>query len=121
LYGSLTTVQFLTYEPADFAATGSLSQQAQRGLSQQAQRGDRGQESLRRNAYQKVELHMNAVQDIERRLNIEERWTATHPEYQKTLEYMKNHKFIRVVEKLEGLVVQRLFELSKANLAGTGE
>lgn len=70
---------------------------------------------------QKVELHLNAVQDIEQRLGIQDRWTAIHPEYQNTLDYINNRKFIRAVEKLEGLVVQRLFELSKANLSGTGE
>ncbi|KIK11656.1 hypothetical protein PISMIDRAFT_19361 [Pisolithus microcarpus 441] len=33
---------------------------------------------------------------------------------------MKHSVFIRAVEELEGLVVQRMFELSKANLAKTG-
>ena len=37
------------------------------------------------------------------------------------LEYSQHRQFIHVVEELEGLVVQRLFELSKANLASTGE
>ena len=36
------------------------------------------------------------------------------------LEYISNKKFIRVVEELEGLVVSRLMELDKANLAGSG-
>ena len=36
------------------------------------------------------------------------------------LEYSQRRQFIRVVEELENLVVQRLFELSKANLASTG-
>lgn len=34
--------------------------------------------------------------------------------------YSQERQFIRSVEELEGLVVRRLFELSKANLAGTG-
>ena len=37
------------------------------------------------------------------------------------LEYSQQRQFIRAVEELENLVVQRLFELSKANLASTGE
>ena len=37
------------------------------------------------------------------------------------LEYSRQRQFIRAVEELENLVVQRLFELSKANLASTGE
>jgi len=36
------------------------------------------------------------------------------------LEYSQHREFIRAVEELENLVVQRLFELSKANLASTG-
>jgi hypothetical protein len=70
---------------------------------------------------QKLELHINAVQDLEQQLGIQERWTATHPEYQKTLTYINNRTFIRAVEKLEGLVVQQLMELSKANVLGTGK
>ncbi|KAG2067454.1 hypothetical protein BDR04DRAFT_1129600 [Suillus decipiens] len=34
--------------------------------------------------------------------------------------YSQEHQFIHSVEELEGLVFQRLFELSKVNLAGTG-
>jgi hypothetical protein len=36
------------------------------------------------------------------------------------LEYIGNKKFVRIVEELEGLVVSRLMELDKANLAGSG-
>lgn len=43
------------------------------------------------------------------------------PQYQDAVKYVKNREFIRAVEVLEGLVVQRLFELSKANLASTGK
>jgi hypothetical protein len=112
-YAKLSTVNFLTYETADFAASGSLSQSSQSK--------SKNQELQRRTAVQKVELHLNAVSDLERWLGLEERWTAVHPEYQKTVNYINNRKFICAVEKLEGLVVQRLFELSKANLSGTGE
>ncbi|KAG1847698.1 hypothetical protein F4604DRAFT_1594296 [Suillus subluteus] len=63
---------------------------------------------------------MNVALDLERRLNLTTRWTPHDPEYQEALEYLNNQWFIRVVQRLEGLVVQRLFELAKANLAGTG-
>jgi len=36
------------------------------------------------------------------------------------LEYITNRKFVRVVEELQGLVVSRLMELDKMNLAGSG-
>ena len=35
-------------------------------------------------------------------------------------QFINNRTFIGAVERLEGLVVQRLFELSKVNLVGTG-
>jgi hypothetical protein len=43
-----------------------------------------------------------------------------HHEYTLALEYSCERHFVRTVEELEGLVIQRLFALSKANLAGTG-
>jgi len=38
----------------------------------------------------------------------------------KILEYVNNKKFVRIVEELQGLVVSRLMELDKMNLAGSG-
>ena len=54
---------------------------------------------------------MNHADEIERQLKIEKHWSA---------EISVHQTFIGAVECLEGLVVQRLFELSKANLAATG-
>lgn len=105
----MSTVQFLDYTPADFSSTGDLSQ------------ASKARESERKAAYRRLLVEMNAVDDIERRLGIEERWTSAHPDYQAADEYMQNRTFIRAVEKLEGLVAQRLFELAKANLSNTGK
>lgn len=63
---------------------------------------------------------MNVVLDLERRLSVETRWTPNDVEYQQASAYLTNRRFVRAVEQLEGLVVQRLFELAKSNLAGTG-
>ena len=63
---------------------------------------------------------MNRADDIERQLKIEKRWSSEDPRYLEALKYINNRTFIGAVERLEGLVVQRLFELSKANLAATG-
>lgn len=48
-------------------------------------------------------------------------WTADFPEYIRIQEYIKNKKYLRAVDTLEALVVQRLFELTKLNHSGTGE
>ena len=63
---------------------------------------------------------MNHADEIEWQLKIEERWSEEDPRYLDALKFINNQTFIGAVERLEGLVVQRLFELSKANLAGTG-
>ncbi|KAG2087520.1 uncharacterized protein F5147DRAFT_748517 [Suillus discolor] len=49
-----------------------------------------------------------------------QRWTPQHPEYLSVLERIKSHDFRRALDKLQQLVVQRLLELAKANLSGTG-
>ena len=112
-YGHVTTVDFMSFTPADFRRTGTLSR-ADAAVA-------RARESERAAAVCKIELQMNVVDDTERRLGVDERWTPGHAEYQRALQYLNNRKFIRAVEALEGLVVQRLFELSKANLIGTGK
>ena len=60
------------------------------------------------------------VDDTERLLGITTRWKRSDADYQKTLKYISNKKFVRVVEELQGLVVSRLMELDRANLAGSG-
>ncbi|KAG1844074.1 hypothetical protein DFJ58DRAFT_853373 [Suillus subalutaceus] len=52
--------------------------------------------------------------------DITECWTPMHHEYTPALEYSRERQFVQIVEELEGLVIQCLFELSKANLAGIG-
>ncbi|KAF8427609.1 hypothetical protein L210DRAFT_3419850 [Boletus edulis BED1] len=68
----------------------------------------------------KYELQLNVVEHFERQHGIQRHWSADDPEYIAVQDYARHRTFIRAVEELEGLVVQRLFELSKANLAGTG-
>jgi len=50
-----------------------------------------------------------------------EQWTADSPEYLQVTEFVQRHKYLRAVDTLEALVVQRLFELTKMNHSGTGE
>jgi hypothetical protein len=63
---------------------------------------------------------MNIVDDIEHHMGITERWQPQDTKYQEGLAYLTNWQFIRAIEQLQGLVVQRLFESAKANIAGTG-
>ncbi|KAG2087255.1 uncharacterized protein F5147DRAFT_588159 [Suillus discolor] len=111
-YGSVTTVQFLTYTPVDFTPT--------HGLQKNQQAFARAREAKCHAAHCKLVLEMNVVDDIEHRMGITERWQPQDMKYQEGLAYLTNRQFIRAIEQLQGLVVQRLFELAKANIAGTG-
>ncbi|KAF8513285.1 hypothetical protein JB92DRAFT_228676 [Gautieria morchelliformis] len=110
-WGGMTTVAWFAYTPAGLAPSGSLSVKEESHL--------RTEEAERRSILCKLDLAMNVVQDLERRLGLDERWTCQHPEYQEAAAYINNQEFIHAVEQLEGLIVARLFELAKANLMGT--
>jgi hypothetical protein len=100
------------YTPANFTRTS--------GLNATARNDSRAFESEHASALCKYELQLNVVEDFERRHSITERWLPHDPKYMQAVRYSQERQFICSVEELEGLVVQRLFELSKANLAGTG-
>ncbi|KAF8515748.1 hypothetical protein JB92DRAFT_3114698 [Gautieria morchelliformis] len=110
-WGGMTTVAWFAYTPAGLAPSGSLSVKEESHL--------RAEEAERRSILHKLDLAMNVVQDLERRLGLDERWTCQHPEYQEAAAYINNQEFIHAVEQLEGLIVACLFELAKANIMGT--
>lgn len=68
----------------------------------------------------RLEWAEHNVDNVERLLGIDQHWQRGDAEYQKILEYINNRKFVRLVEELQGLVVSRLMELDKVNLAGSG-
>ena len=66
---------------------------------------------------QTVEAHIGF---LESSLDIVERWTLSSDEY-KLVKVEANHRaYRRALDDLERLVVQRLLELTKLNIAGTG-
>ena len=68
----------------------------------------------------RIDRATDFVDTLERQLCIKTRWQQGDAEYVKMLEYISNRKFVRVVEELQGLVVSRLMELDKMNLASSG-
>ncbi|KAG1791474.1 hypothetical protein EV424DRAFT_1475992 [Suillus variegatus] len=108
-------LQSLTKAEAEYGGVTSNS-----GLRKPAQAVTKVREAERQAMHHKLLLSMNVVLDLERRLSVETRWTPNDVEYQQASAYLTNRRFVRAVEQLEGLVVQRLFELAKSNLAGTG-
>jgi len=67
-----------------------------------------------------IDCATHSVDALEKGLCIETRWKQDNTEYVKMLEYIDNRKFVHVVKELQGLVVSRLVELDKMNLAGSG-
>ena len=67
-----------------------------------------------------IDRATDAVDALEEHLSIDTWWQQGDAEYVKMCEYIDNRKFICIVEELQGLVVSRLVELDKMNLAGSG-
>lgn len=63
----------------------------------------------------------SAAEDLEMKLDIDLRWTPSSPQWKATAATMANREYLLAVDKLEGLVIARLFELTKLNQSGTGE
>lgn len=72
-------------------------------------------------AWEGVLFLQKELHAIEDRLDISKRWTPDSPQFQCATRYLQIRTFQRAVDKLEGLVVQRLFELNKANVSQMGE
>lgn len=111
IYENQGPVSFRSYTNSDFV-TGSLD----RPTLTEAH----DLEISRIKTHHDLIIAFSQVQQFELRLHVEQRWTPEDQEYRDAEDWMKHKQFIKVVEELEGRVVQRLFELSKANLAGTG-
>lgn len=52
---------------------------------------------------------------------IDIRWTSDSQEYCKAIKTLSERKYVRALDELERLVVQRLLEMSKLGIAGTGK
>ena len=91
------------------------------GLSYAASQATKQGHVAWRSAEHKLQNQTNIVEELEASLGIEMRWTPQSTKYQDILEYAWRRQFIHAVEDLEGLVVQQLFELSKANLSLMGK
>jgi hypothetical protein len=62
-----------------------------------------------------------AVMRIGDQLGLQEEWKKESPEYKAVKEGMVMQGYQLALDELEQLVVQRLFELAKLNMTGTGE
>ncbi|KAL0569696.1 hypothetical protein V5O48_012269 [Marasmius crinis-equi] len=64
-----------------------------------------------------AEEHLRVLEDD---MDIVERWGPESEEYQETVRELEARRYRRVLDKLERLVVSRLFEFTKLNMSGVG-
>jgi hypothetical protein len=77
-------------------------------------------ETKRRHTLENRDRDLQVVQDLEQKLEVKERWTPGCPEWQVAAEMVGKRRYQRCLDSLEGLVVSRMFELTKMNMSQTG-
>ncbi|KAJ6494103.1 hypothetical protein C8R47DRAFT_974936 [Mycena vitilis] len=82
--------------------------------------GSRVNGVVKRHVRENYDKAVNSVQDMERKMNVERRWTKESSEWKKAAELVSTRRYRQAVNKLEELVVKRLFELTKMNMCTTG-
>ncbi len=78
-------------------------------------------ETERCHAIEKVERITRELCELEVELEISPQWTPAHSKYQEIVNFLVERKYRRALDKLQKLVIQRLFKLHKLNLAQTGK
>ncbi|KAJ7244802.1 hypothetical protein B0H12DRAFT_1073675 [Mycena haematopus] len=77
-------------------------------------------ETQRRHALEIYGKTLDAVQDLEVRLDIKARWKPGDEDWVAAAALVEKRRYQRAIDELEGLVVARMFELSKVNMSDTG-
>ncbi|KAG1834285.1 hypothetical protein DFJ58DRAFT_719367 [Suillus subalutaceus] len=77
-------------------------------------------ETAQRHAVEDHERNLKLIQALECKLKIVTRWTPADADWQRVGRLVAQRKYQRALDRLEGLVIARIFELSKMNRAGTG-
>ncbi len=77
-------------------------------------------ETKRRHLLDRLGVVRYQLIETEVMMGIEKRWEPQDEKYLETLKYSQTRQYHRALDHLQKLVVQRLFELQKLNLAGTG-
>ena len=76
---------------------------------------------VKMHAFEMLEFWQDELQAFEIDNNIDVCWTPSSKKWKCTEEYLAVRGYQKALDKLKGLVVQRLFELTKMGLSGTGK
>lgn len=71
-------------------------------------------------AYEKYVTALDGVVALETALGITQRWTEDSQQYQDAVKFIAERDWRRALDRLEYLMVQRMFELAKSHTFGTG-
>ena len=74
-----------------------------------------------RTTFNKVQMLEAHVSFLENQLDLDGRWTPSSNEYQEAKYEATHRAYWCALDELERLVVQRLLELTKLNISGTGK
>jgi hypothetical protein len=77
-------------------------------------------ETKLRHATENVTRDTEAVQHLELRLDIQAQWTKISEEWKAMAVLVAKRRYQRCLDALEGLIVSRMFELTKMNMSQTG-
>jgi len=78
-------------------------------------------ETGRRHALELRDKDLQIVQLLEKTLGIVQRWEPGSPDWQRAGKLVAERKYRKALDALEGLVVARIFELTKMNMSQTGK
>ncbi|KAF8209728.1 hypothetical protein K438DRAFT_1959963 [Mycena galopus ATCC 62051] len=73
-----------------------------------------------RHAEELAHKSLGAVQDLEVQPGITTRWMPGSEEWERAAKMVSSRRYQRALDQLQGLVVARMFELTKVNMSGTG-
>ncbi|KAJ6522137.1 hypothetical protein DFH09DRAFT_938515, partial [Mycena vulgaris] len=80
----------------------------------------RRMETQRRHALEVQAKALAAVQELELRLEIAARWVPEDEKWVTVGLMVRRRRYQRALDHLQGLIIQRMFELAKCNMSGTG-
>ena len=105
--------RFLAFEPIQCDQTMYVAQISE----------TRKLETERRLAIEQYNQTLADIVLVEERLGIgsADCWTPAHPRYQAAVKFLEERRYRRALDRIQALVIQRLFELHKLNLAQTGD
>lgn len=81
----------------------------------------RGVETARRHARETHDKDLRAAQQMEMKMGIVSRWVPESTEWKAAAEKVSKRRYQRCLDSLEGLIVARMFELTKMNMSQTGK